>query len=212
MAGPVCGANLLTREGTCSKPAGWRTEHPGIGRCYRHGGASPTHNSAALKTKASQLALTYGKPREITPGEAVLEEIRFSAGHVAWLREIVGQLAVGELVWGDAEKVIREGGNDAALEITQRAGPSVWLTLYASERKAYQDWCRIGLQAGVDERLLRLEELKAGAYVKAIDMILDRLELTSEQRALAAAEVPRVLVLVAEQAEQNADLERRAVE
>ena len=36
-----CGAQLKRRKGTCEKPAGWRTDHPGQGRCYFHGGATP---------------------------------------------------------------------------------------------------------------------------------------------------------------------------
>lgn len=36
-----CGAR--TRQGgTCRKPAGWGTDHPGVGRCRLHGGATPT--------------------------------------------------------------------------------------------------------------------------------------------------------------------------
>jgi hypothetical protein len=37
---PTCAAK--TRRGTlCSKAAGWRTPHPGQGRCYLHGGKTP---------------------------------------------------------------------------------------------------------------------------------------------------------------------------
>lgn len=37
----TCGAKLKSRPGACSKSAGWRTDHPGQGRCYLHGGATP---------------------------------------------------------------------------------------------------------------------------------------------------------------------------
>lgn len=37
-----CGARLKSKPGaTCSKKAGWRTDHPGQGRCYLHGGNTP---------------------------------------------------------------------------------------------------------------------------------------------------------------------------
>lgn len=39
----TCGAKTTsTPDGApCSKVAGWRTDHPGQGRCYLHGGGSP---------------------------------------------------------------------------------------------------------------------------------------------------------------------------
>lgn len=37
-----CGARLKSKAGaSCSKSAGWRTDHPGQGKCYLHGGATP---------------------------------------------------------------------------------------------------------------------------------------------------------------------------
>mgnify|MGYP000890590468 CR=1 FL=1 len=36
-----CGAKLKSGKGLCSKGAGWRTNHPGQGKCYFHGGATP---------------------------------------------------------------------------------------------------------------------------------------------------------------------------
>lgn len=32
----LCGAELIGKEGYCSNPCGWRTSHPGIGRCIWH--------------------------------------------------------------------------------------------------------------------------------------------------------------------------------
>lgn len=37
---PTCGARLK-RGGTCTQRAGHRTDHPGQGRCWLHGGATP---------------------------------------------------------------------------------------------------------------------------------------------------------------------------
>lgn len=39
--GPFCGAKRANREEKCKQPAGWRTEHPGEGRCRFHGGSAP---------------------------------------------------------------------------------------------------------------------------------------------------------------------------
>src|SRR5574343_729243 len=45
----ICGAETRNAEAKyplCTQPAGLRTAHPGVGRCYLHGGnngAGPTH-------------------------------------------------------------------------------------------------------------------------------------------------------------------------
>lgn len=36
--GPFCGAKRTNRSKTCKNYAGFRTEHPGVGRCFKHGG------------------------------------------------------------------------------------------------------------------------------------------------------------------------------
>ncbi len=36
-----CGARTKSTGMPCSKAAGWRTEHPGQGKCYLHGGRTP---------------------------------------------------------------------------------------------------------------------------------------------------------------------------
>jgi hypothetical protein len=50
--GPKCGGKLHKREGTCTQAAGWRTDHPGIGRCLLHGGATPQSRQAAATQSA----------------------------------------------------------------------------------------------------------------------------------------------------------------
>lgn len=36
--GPFCGAKRANRSATCKNYAGFRTDHPGTGRCFKHGG------------------------------------------------------------------------------------------------------------------------------------------------------------------------------
>lgn len=44
---PRCGARLRSKaerpDATCRKPAGWGTQHEGIGNCKLHGGGAPSH-------------------------------------------------------------------------------------------------------------------------------------------------------------------------
>jgi hypothetical protein len=57
---PKCDAQRPNQpEGTlCQRPAGWATDHPGVGRCKRHGGATRTQAVAAEKVVAERAAAT----------------------------------------------------------------------------------------------------------------------------------------------------------
>lgn len=64
--------------------------------CGKHGGRA-AHNRAAgearvAEQKAAELVQTYGLKVETTPSEALLDEVKWTAGHVAWLRERVQEL------------------------------------------------------------------------------------------------------------------------
>lgn len=49
-----CGAK--TKSGKpCDHPAGFRTDHPGSGRCYLHGGATPVQHGLRSKVHRSRL-------------------------------------------------------------------------------------------------------------------------------------------------------------
>jgi len=50
---PVCGAQHTKRAGTCKKPAGWGTSHPGEGRCKLHGGTTQKVSTRYQMTNAS---------------------------------------------------------------------------------------------------------------------------------------------------------------
>lgn len=38
---PICGAKGKQKGQPCKRPAGWGTDHPGVGKCKLHGGLSP---------------------------------------------------------------------------------------------------------------------------------------------------------------------------
>lgn len=58
--------------------------------CEFHGGAAPQNKAAAkvrlAEAEATKAMLTYGRPIETTATEALLDEVKWTAGHVAWLR------------------------------------------------------------------------------------------------------------------------------
>src|SRR5260221_239026 len=82
----------LTEAGAvkvCHNPAGWKTTHPGFGRCKFHGGSAPSGIKAAERSMVAETLVTYGGPIDIDPAQALLTEVRRPAGHVEWLRRIL---------------------------------------------------------------------------------------------------------------------------
>jgi hypothetical protein len=82
-------------------------------RCVRHGGKAPQVQAAAARRVAEadakeqmvKAVRTLGLPIDIDPGKALLDEIHWTAGHVAWLRDKVQELeTVGNLTRGTADK------------------------------------------------------------------------------------------------------------
>ena len=72
---PKCGGKLHRREGFCTQPAGWGTDHPGEGRCKLHGGVSGrrTHGLCSkIKSKSLRELIEYFKEN---PYEGVEDEL-----------------------------------------------------------------------------------------------------------------------------------------
>lgn len=61
---PLCGADKKQTEGTCENIAGFRTDHPGSGRCYLHGGRSPIKHGMYSKIEHSRLGELVAAHRE----------------------------------------------------------------------------------------------------------------------------------------------------
>jgi hypothetical protein len=143
--------------------------------------------------KARAALASYGRPVDTTPTEALLEEVRWTAGHVQWLRERVQELEQGALIWG----ITREMDKPLGPETTFSATPAIWLELYARERRHLVEVCRSALQAGVEERRVRLAEQQGSLLAAVIRRILGDLDLSPAQQALVAEVVPRHLRAVA---------------
>lgn len=192
-----CGGQRKKGQGPCERPAGWGTPHPGVGRCKLHGGSTPTHVVAGQAALAEQAVKTYGLPVDISPTDALLEEVRWSAGHVAYLRGEVQKLTRDELVWGRTKREDHGATEFPGINETEQAVPNAMLELYYRERKHYLDVCKSAIAAGIEERRVRLAESQGALLAEVIKAILDDLGLTPEQSAKVPEVVPRHLRAVA---------------
>jgi hypothetical protein len=178
-----CGGPRKHGRGACTQAAGWGTPHPGVGRCKLHGGSTPTHVRAGQRALAERAVRTYGLPVDIAADEALLEEIRWTAGHVVWLRERIQEMEPDALIWGVRQRVDQDATEFPGVNITEMASPSVWLDLYQRERKHLVDVCKAALSAGIEERRIRLAESRGVEMAAVVRRLLTALDLSAEQWA-----------------------------
>lgn len=178
--------------------------------CRFHGGNTPGSKAAVKKRRqeaAAQKAVqTLGIKVETTPTEALLEEVRWTAGHVQWLRAKVQELedkaAEAEdeghpLVWGLTSKTEKNASEFAGTDYTEEAAPSIWYTLYLKERQHLVAVSSAAIKAGVEERMVRLAERQGDMVFMAITAILKDLMLSPQQQDMVQHVVPKHLRLLA---------------
>lgn len=149
----------------CHKGAGWGTDHPGVGRCKMHGGAAPTYKAEAMALAAGQAVEQYGLPREIDPHTALLEELYRTVGHVEWLRVQVASLETDDM-YGPV------GGGQGGFPSSE---PHVFIGMYREERKHLAKVAKSCIDAGIEERQVRIAEQQGQLFAAALQAILIKL-------------------------------------
>lgn len=189
---PVCGGKRRGEGAgkTCTRPAGWGTDHVGVGRCKLHGGKTPSHKQAGQKALAERAVATFGLPREIDPRDALLEEVYRTAGAVDWLHQQVRTLQADEVIWGKAEEVEKQAGEFPGVDTTHKAAVHVWVQLWQQERAHLVKVAKEAINAGIEERKVRLAEQQGAMLAGVIKAILGDLDLSPEQQARVATVVP----------------------
>lgn len=180
-----CGATKKQSEGTCTRPAGWGTEHVGHGPCKLHGGNTPSHIVKAKREMAAAAVATYGAPRDIDPVSALFEEVHRTAGHVAWLSNVVAHIDPENLVWGVTQETEQTSGEFPGVDIVKQAKPAVWLELYRLERKHLVDVCKTVVSLQLEDRRDRAAERQAAQLALLLEDLLNDPDaaLTTRQQA-----------------------------
>lgn len=190
---PKCGGKRLNSDLLCTRPAGWGTDHPGLGRCKRHGGSTPTHAVAARRELARQAVAAYGLPRDIPADIALLEEVARTAGHVQALAQMVSDLPAEELSWSVSEQTTRrvvlggrgdDGGTEGeVVDTKRRSAPHALVGMYRDERKHLVEVCKTVAGLEIEERRERRAERQAAQFAAVVRLLLADLSLTPEQQA-----------------------------
>lgn len=200
---PICGAKRTNGEGVCKNKAGQGTPHYGFGRCKHHGGNTESGIRAGAKHVGRQIIanMKFGGDRndypDITPEQALLEEVRRSYAMVRWLEDRIGQWE-----WladnGDIKDHPEIGGLPLLLTETtrgysQETDQHQWLVLYREERAHAARMAKLAIDAGIAERMVRLAEDQGSLLANAVKQILEALSLNPRQAKLVPQVVPPIL-------------------
>jgi hypothetical protein len=183
-----CGAKKA--DGTrCGLAAGWNTDHVGYGPCAYHMGSTPAGRKTAATEMAEELQVFYGLPVDTNPVEALLDEVSRTAGHVLWLGQVIASFDV------DLTEIEVDQKTGKTIKKPAGLSPEIegWLRQYLSERAHLVRTSKAALDAGVNQRLVDIAEAQAERLADGVEAILNRLGLSSEQRALVPQVVPQVL-------------------
>ena len=198
----VCGAK--TDHGPCQQWKGYGTDHVGVGRCHRHGGSTRNHNTAADRQQVDVRMRTYGAPIDTDPLTALSEEVQRTAGHVAWLGQLVAELlhdgdGYDESISDDGKRVLRSRTGLTQIDAGGKfERPSVWVDMYREERQHLARVCKMAIDVGVDEHHLQVIERQSEWWITLIRRILDdpELGLSGEQQAAVQGVIARNFALV----------------
>lgn len=193
MAHGVCGANKKNGEGVCKRPAGWGTNHVGVGRCKLHGGKTQAGTRSAA---APALELLVGHTVDVDPMEALLMCVRISAAEVAYFSHQVS------LIKDETELITRPTHQVAAgkdpIKMWLKADRQ--LNLWVRERHKAMErlarYSKMAIDAGVEERLVRVAETVGSRLADAIQGILNELELDAKQLKKAPQVVRKHLTVL----------------
>lgn len=192
---PKCGATKKNGE-PCGMDAGWGTDHPGHGTCKLHGGSTPD----AILHAAKEQAIVMGVAVDVEPHEALLQCIRITAGEVMYCQQRIAELQPEEAVGHPTEIIRRQGstGENGRVDVEEVREKvpmmNIWIRARAASIDRLAKYSKMALDAGVNERRVRMAEGMASELAPIIKAIFDELELTERQREIAPAILKRNLL------------------
>lgn len=172
---PVCGSKTRQEDSAefCGLPAGWGTDHSGIGHCKLHGGKTKGQRLQADRVRADREVRAVLADLDVAPVDDPLTALMQLAGQVlAW------QEATATLVNRLGDEVRYEG---------MAGGEQLRAEVQLYERsmdRAEKVLSSIG-RLNIEERLAQISEAQAERVIAAIDAALTAAGLSGDQASKA---------------------------
>lgn len=166
-----CGAPKRQGGGTCTRPAGWGTPHPGIGRCKLHGGSTPTHVAAARQVQA-RAALAKVWDRDAAPVTDAVVAMQRLAGQLEHAADVLGSR-----IGGNQEACEHCGRGDLDLDSPAAVA---WLRVLREDRQLLEAMERLGIA----QRYVQVEAARVELIAVALGRVFEVLGLDEGQRVL----------------------------
>lgn len=163
----------------CRQYKGFRTTHPGTSTCWLHGGDSPGGKVAGMREAAENALAALGVPEQLDPVASLFEAVRVAAWREQGLRRLLvvrPRLFSPDHAGDDREDVV-SAMHDRALK-----------------RRA--EVAKMAIDAGLDERIVRLAEAQGEVIHRILTAALDAAGVAGDARTRAEEAVVRELVAV----------------
>jgi hypothetical protein len=156
---PLCLAKK--KNGTlCRAFAGQGTKHLGTGRCKYHGGSTSSHVKHANAVDAQRQMIVLSEPSDKDPLESLLDLHARAAGQVAFAFQRIKDMTPEEYASPDGQ---------------------LFLRIYTDERERLGRIAEVCARAGIEAKLLKIQEQQQDRLLDWFDAILGRLDLTERQ-------------------------------
>jgi hypothetical protein len=153
--------------------------------------------------------VVMGVAIDIHPMDALLMTVRISAGEVAYATRKIAELTQEEEVVRPEIETTREGGSDfdgATHELQKQAEElNLWVRVRQQGMDRLAKFSKMALDAGAEERRVRVAEQAGEGLALAIRAILEGLQLNPDQERRAPELVREALELL----ERGGEIEGR---
>jgi hypothetical protein len=193
----VCGANRRQGGGPCQLPAGHGTDHLGVGRCKWHGGNTTSQRKAAAVEMARAHVASLGLPVDVEPHEVLILATQVSWAEVVYCDQEMAKLGASQLAGQAVTRHTRprslgKDGEDPDEPVTEERelAPAlhIWMVARAAAMERAAKFAKMALDAGVDERRVRVQEAQADRLASVVNAVIRDLVaagLSAELRSLA---------------------------
>lgn len=167
-----CDARKRQGDGTCTRPAGWGTDHVGIGHCKLHGGSTTAQAARADRDRLEANTRAVLAELDVAPVTDPLHALLELAGQtLAW------QSATAELV--NRLENIRYAGSNGAEQLRAE------IALYERAMDRASSVLSSIARLNIEERVARVTERQAEVVTGAVVAGLTAAGVTGEQLVVA---------------------------